>query len=132
MIGGFELVTVSGDTRQHLLGGAFALAKSGGSERAPRDHTGKKMPWLRVQPDLERDVVGARRLQGLVELAEGLRGERAGRFEEHLEDPRPLPPGQWLRTPRRILFSHVFILVRVDFSHSAVMPPSTNSRAPVT
>src|SRR5436190_23676792 len=59
MIGGFELVTVSGDTRQHLLGGAFALAKSGGSECAPRDHTGKKMPWLRVKPDLERDVVDA-------------------------------------------------------------------------
>src|SRR5271170_7222505 len=108
MIGGFELVTVGGDTRKHLPGGAYALAKSGGGERATRDHTGKQMPWLRVQPDLERDVAGARQLQGLVELAKGLRGERAGRFEEHLEDPRPLPPGQWLRTPRRILFNHAF------------------------
>jgi hypothetical protein len=127
MIGGFELVTVSGNARQHLLGGAFAFRQGGSGERTPRDHAGKKMPWLRVQPDLERDIVGARRGQGLVELAEGLRGERAGRFEEHVEDPRPLPPGQWLRTPRRILFNHVFIL-----SHIAVMPPSTNSRAPVT
>ena len=32
MIGGFELVTVSGDTRKHLLGGAFALAKGGGGD----------------------------------------------------------------------------------------------------
>src|SRR5438552_375170 len=32
MIGGLELVTVSGDTRQHFLGGAFALAESGGGE----------------------------------------------------------------------------------------------------
>src|SRR5216684_2819014 len=32
MIGGFEPVTVSGDTRQHFLGGAFALAESGGCE----------------------------------------------------------------------------------------------------
>src|SRR5580765_4468099 len=117
MIGGFELVTVSGDARQHLPGGALALAESGGGERATRDHAGKEMPWLRVQPDLERDVVGARQLQGLVELAKGLRGERAGRFEEHLEDPRPLSPGQWLRPPRSILFSHAFTLASGRPSH---------------
>ena len=33
MIGGLELVTVSGDARQHFPGGAFALAESGGGER---------------------------------------------------------------------------------------------------
>ena len=42
MIGGFELVTVSGDPRQHFLGSAPALAERGGGERcATRDHTGK-------------------------------------------------------------------------------------------
>src|SRR5215207_9784314 len=128
MIGGFELVAVSGDTRQHLPGGAFALAESGGGEHATRDHAGKKMPWLRVQPDLERDVLGAHRLQGLVELAKGLRGERAGRFEEHFEHPRPLPPGERLRTPHRILFDHAFTLASVDVSRACRRRPRARPR----
>ena len=48
------------------------------------------VPRLRPKAELNGDVVLARLLQQVVEFAERLHGKRAGRFQEHFEDVRPL------------------------------------------
>ena len=57
------------------------------------------MPRLRLKVELDGDAVLARLVEQLVEFAESLDGKRAGRFQEHLENARPVAPDKRISAP---------------------------------
>jgi hypothetical protein len=57
------------------------------------------VPRLRLKAELNGDTVFTRLLQQVVEFAERLHGKRAGRFQEHFEDVRPVAPDKRISAP---------------------------------
>ena len=57
------------------------------------------MPRLRLKAELYCNAVLARLGEKIVQFAERLDGKWACRFEEHLEDARPVAPDKWIGTP---------------------------------
>src|SRR5215472_15458283 len=81
--------------RRHnrLCCGLSDFERRGGQDTA-HDHARVHVPRLRLKPELDSDPVLAGLAEQVVKFAESLDGKWAGRFQEHLEDARPVAPNE--------------------------------------
>src|ERR1044072_3257288 len=97
----FEFFAMGGHGFHDAPRGVPAIVQRRGGEARPNDHAGIEMPRLGLQPDLDGNLVFARRRQKLLDLAEGLARIRTRRLEKHLEHARSTPPIELSRRPFR-------------------------------
>src|SRR5215472_15582764 len=86
--------------RRHnrLCCGLSDFKRRGGQDTA-HDHARVHVPRLRLKPELDCDAVLAGLAEQVVKFAECLDGKWAGRFQEHLEDARPVAPDERISAP---------------------------------
>ncbi|MCY1248058.1 hypothetical protein D9M72_614460 [compost metagenome] len=87
------------DCSDDFLRGILAALKCRGRDDAANDDTGIHMPGLRLQADLNSDVVFAGLVEQGVELAKCLGGVRIGRLQKDLEEMWTGAPGEWIGVP---------------------------------
>src|SRR5277367_6864712 len=75
-----------------------AFAGRGGKDTA-HNHARVHVPRLRLKAEFDGDAVLARLTEKVVKFAERLDRKRAGRFQEHLEDARPVAPDKRISAP---------------------------------
>src|SRR6516165_8602729 len=110
----FKFFTMRGNSRHNRLCCCLSAFERRGGQDTAHDHARVHVPGLRLKAELDSDAVLAGLAEQVVKFAECLDGKWAGRFQEHLEDARPVAPDERISAP------HIL---------HTIFPPSPGSHA---